>query len=85
MKIVEVEWMDAHYEAGWKSKDEIEDMVRKDLFCIKLGYILWEDDERVILTDGHDKDEDMFTGFWIIPKGCVLNIKEIRGEEKNEV
>jgi len=84
MKIVEVEWIDAHYEGGWKPKIALEDAVRKDLKIVTLGYLIEDTDDRIILTHGIDGEGEQYQGYYLIPKGCVLNIKEIKKEIKKE-
>ena len=84
MKIVEVEWIDAHKDLSWKPKEALEDFVREDVIITTIGYILEDLDTKVILTFGVDNKDEQYQGFFVIPKGCILNIKEIGKEIKND-
>ncbi|MFW9873011.1 MAG: hypothetical protein ACFFG0_07930 [Candidatus Thorarchaeota archaeon] len=76
-KIVEVEWFDA--QSGFSQPLSLEELEReKPLHTFSVGYLLKEDDEKVILGFMMFGDEGFFKHWQLIPKGMIKNIKEVR-------
>ena len=79
-KIVEVEWLDA--QSGFSIPLTIEELEgEKPIHTLSVGYLLKEDDEKVILGFMMFGDEGMFKHWQLIPKGMI---KKMRTCEENE-
>lgn len=79
-KIVEVEWLDA--QGGFSCPLTLEELEReKPSHTFSAGYLLKEDEEKVILGFMMFGDEGMFKHWQLIPKGMIQNIKEL-GDKK---
>lgn len=77
MKKVEVSWVDSNFGGnGW-----LPIAVAKDLplsRCISIGFLVYEDDEKIILTTSHEQDEDACAGIMVIPKVCIKETRELQ-------
>ena len=49
MKIVEVVWLDSQGREGWTDKKEMQEW-NEDLLCKSVGYLLREENDRIILV-----------------------------------
>lgn len=75
-KIVEVEWLDA--QSGFSCPLTIEELEReKPIHTLSVGYLLKEDEEKVILGFMMFGDEGMFKHWQLIPKGMIKQINQI--------
>jgi len=73
-----VEWLDISGETGWASEKETKAM--KPQLCISEGYLLHEDDEKVITfaTYYYNDDEGLTLGDRnVFPKGCIKSMKKL--------
>ncbi len=78
-KIVEVEWLDA--QSGFSSPLTIEELEREEpLITFSVGYLLKEDEEKVILGFMMFGDEGMFKHWQLIPRGMIKNIQTLEVE-----
>ncbi len=72
-KIVEVEWLDA--QSGFSSPLTIEDLEREEpVHTFSVGYLLKEDEDKIILGFMMFGDEGMFKHWQLIPKGMIKKI-----------
>ena len=75
-KTVEVEWMDA--QSGFSSPLTVEQLEEEEPYhTFSIGYLIYEDKQKVILgfmLFG----EDMIKHWQLIPRGMILNIKEVK-------
>ena len=81
MKIVEVTWVDISYkDAGWHHWAEVEQFFRdkEENTVIQIGYIYKETDELLCLVDSYFKDDKIYGTTHKIPKGCIIDIKELK-------
>ena len=80
-KIVEVEWLDA--QSGFSSPLTIEELESESpLITFSVGYLLKEDDEKVILGFMMFGDEGMFKHWQLIPKGMIKKIRAIEVQDR---
>ncbi len=78
-KIVEVEWLDA--QSGFSSPLTIEELESVEpAHTFSIGYLLKEDEEKVILGFMIFGDEGMFKHWQLIPRGMIKNIRTLEGE-----
>ena len=73
-----VEWLDISGETGWASEKETK--IMKPQLCISEGYLLHEDEEKVITfaTYYHNDEEGYTLGDRnVFPKGCIKSLKRI--------
>lgn len=76
-EIVKVKWLDA--QSGFSSPLTIEELEREDpLESISIGYLLKEDEEKIILGFMMFGDEGMFKHWQLIPKGMIKKITKLR-------
>lgn len=76
-KIVEVEWLDA--QTGFSQPLNLEELEKESpLHTFSVGYLLKEDEEKVILGFMMFGSEGFFKHWQLIPKGMIKSIKEIR-------
>ena len=79
-RIVEVEWLDA--QSGFSSPLTIEELEREEpVHTLSVGYLLKEDDEKVILGFMMFGDEGVFKHWQLIPKGMIKKMRtmEVKG------
>jgi len=75
-KIVEVEWLDA--QSGFSSPVTIEELESEEPYhTFSVGYLIKEDKKKVILGFMLFGEEEMFKHWQLIPRGMILNIKEV--------
>ncbi len=80
-KIVEVEWLDA--QSGFSSPLTIEELEsEKPIITSSVGYLIKEDDEKVILGFMMFGDEGMFKHWQLIPKGMIKKIRTLEVQER---
>lgn len=85
MKAVEVVWQDAYDVNSWFSKAELDAWLvekGKSGICHTLGWLYFQDDARIVLVmtnqpDVERADEESLAGALVIPRGMVMEIKEI--------
>ena len=74
MKIVHIEWIDAHTVDSW---EVIEDLKKQTLsVCESVGWLIYEDKEKTIIS--HTDGKDTVCGSFIIPKRCIIKMTEIK-------
>jgi len=73
VKIVKVKWIDSSIQHGWQ--EDINGCCVA--LCDDVGYLVGEDDEKIILARGVS-NAGFFNSPLAIPKGCVKYIKEMR-------
>ncbi len=76
-KIVEIEWLDA--QSGFSSPLTLEELEREEPYTtFSVGYLLEEDEEKVILGFMMFLNEGMFKHWQLIPRGMIKKIKILR-------
>lgn len=79
MKRVEIIWKDITSDDGWHSQDELDKFINDDIDTVtQVGYLLEEDENQVVLIDSHFLGKDLFGGIHKIPKGCIIEMTELR-------
>lgn len=68
-----VEWKDIQSDARWH---EGEISKAEPARCITCGWLIFENEEKIILADSKAVDGE-FGGLTIIPKGCVVARKRV--------
>lgn len=77
MKIVEVEWLNA--QSGFSSPLTLEELESEEpLHTFSVGYLIKEDENKIILGFMMFGDEGMFKHWQLIPKGMIKKINVIR-------
>ena len=85
MKIVEVTWLDATYEAGEFTEEEL-----KELLPVQrrhIGYVLSETETEIRLSPGMNEwskiknTKDTFDNSLAIPKGTILKVTPQRDDD----
>ena len=74
MKIVEVEWLDAHSSMDAMTISDLEK--QKPILTKSCGFLIHEDQEKIILASMIY--EDILDQYQVIPKGMVKKIRVIR-------
>jgi len=74
-KAVVVTWFDAVSHDPW---EEINDVKDQEVHTIQtLGFLLTEDDRKLVLAASWDQDNESVASTWTIPKTWLLEVKEI--------
>lgn len=75
-KLVMVTWLDAHCDStdGWTDLDDIK--WDKDLTCYSVGWLIKENEQSIHLVS-HVTHDPYVDGHLQIPKGCILQTKEL--------
>jgi hypothetical protein len=87
MKILKIEWLDAAHYTERMPLDQAKALQPFRMFSV--GWLIHETDDLVILAleyhekvvfldDVLDPEPATGSGFQIIPKGCIITIKELR-------
>lgn len=76
MKKVFVEWYDALSETdnGWTP---VEDCKGDLAICYSLGFLVKETGTSIVVAGHTDPDYDDFSGEVVIPKVCIIRIREV--------
>lgn len=70
---VKVVWIDIIQTNGWTSTDEI---IKKDpMECASLGFLLYEDEKKLIIVDTISADSD--ASYNVFPKGCIVSVEKL--------
>jgi hypothetical protein len=73
MKPVLVVWFDAVSEDSWQ---DLDDAKRLELHTIhSLGFLVSEDEKKIIIAASWDRDRDGVASHWAIPKTWLLSMK----------
>lgn len=75
MKLLYIEWSDTANDGGdWI---DFKRAVREVEHCQSVGWILEEDDEKLVIVPNISEDKQCF-GSVIIPKGCITKRKVLK-------
>jgi hypothetical protein len=75
--MVHVQWVDSMRTGGWRSRNEaVEDFERDDLACESVGFLLAENDERVMIC--RDRSARLVDDTMIIPRVAIRSVKELK-------
>lgn len=79
MKRVLVIWRDITSHDGWHKLSALESFITDDAGTIvhQIGFLYEEDENQVVLVDSYFQDFSLYGGVHKIPRGCILEIKEI--------
>lgn len=77
MKRVEVTWKDIKSDDGWHEAEDLDQFIHEDNTVKQVGFLYEDDDEQIILLDSYFLDKELFGGIHKIPKGCIIEIKEL--------
>jgi hypothetical protein len=78
MKIVEITWKDIIHESGWHDQDALDNFLQeKAMTVIQVAYLYEEDEDTYTFLDSYFADKETFGTIHVIPKGCVVSIKEL--------
>ena len=75
MKLVSVTWLDAVSCDSWESISDAQKL--NPATMITLGFLLHDDDDKVVIAASYDQDNESVARTYAIPKSWVLSIKEI--------
>jgi hypothetical protein len=71
MRLVEIEWLDAHGDGGgWMMTEEITPKMKA---CSTVGYVVAEDDDYICVVQTHGLDGQYYNHM-CVPKGMIVNI-----------
>lgn len=73
MKLVKVKWHDSNIQHGW----QVDTNDCSVALCEDVGWIIHEDDKMIIMARGIS-DHAFFNSPMAIPRGCIIEIKELR-------
>lgn len=79
-RLVKVEWVDsgaALYDGWEQPADMIERSKINDLMCMTVGFLLHEDEERVIVSLTWDSHHDAFVSGHNIFKPCIVRMVDL--------
>ena len=76
---VEVTWVDPHASGGWRApEDELERAV--PLACTSVGYLLEQDEQRLVLvqSSADDQGDELVADSLAIPAEVVRKVRRLR-------
>lgn len=73
LKAVYLEWLDAHCLNGWHAAD-----AEVKLRIISIGFIVYEDGERIVISTSRDESEGVWTEQLTIPKRAILRRRQLK-------
>ena len=87
MKLIYLEWADAHVIAGWSNAEETKDWCKNADWYIKTaGWLVEETKEHIVIAEdwkvGDDYTEEQFCNLHKIPKTWVKNRKNLKWRKK---
>jgi hypothetical protein len=84
MKILEIVWVDAGGQNGWKDAEEVVKWmtVTENFIVHTIGYLFAEGDDAMTLVPSHSGDKVLDP--IRIPKGMIISITEVEDGEKAE-
>jgi len=78
-KQVCVKWLDACSIDKWYDKETIEkEKIFKPIIVLNTGFLILNNEERVVLGTSYRADSRLFQYIFVIPKTSVQEIKEIK-------
>jgi hypothetical protein len=77
VKIVEVIWIDIRSDSGWRTLNQLETFITSKNPVRQVGYLYEQDDDQIVLLDSYFQEKDLYGGVHTIPRGCIVEIKEI--------
>ena len=85
MDLVKIEWLDAMSDDNtWQEIKELKDQKLRPVELV--GWILHQDDDKVITISSFDEESQMGGGGTTIPRCCIirmLKLEEFKYENKN--
>lgn len=75
MKQILVTWFDAVSQDEWTDIEEAKKL--EPHVITTLGWLVFEDEKRLVVSCSHDKEREAVASSWAIPKSWVVEIKEI--------
>jgi len=80
MKLVQVDWIDITASVNWHFQDELDAFVTDDTERLvhQVGYLYEEDENQIVLLDCYFDNKLMYGNAHKIPRGCVVEIFELR-------
>lgn len=77
MKRVEVRWIDIISSDGWHDQNKLDKFITQHNPVRQIGYLYEEDENQIVLLDSYFEDKSTYGGIHTIPKGCIIEMKEI--------
>lgn len=74
LRIIEVEWLDAHRKDGWSNNHEIDTWDDRDGFVKQIGYLYKETKDWLYMVSGHGNEKPDDPGYLCthkIPQGMI--------------
>ncbi len=73
LPIVEVTWLDARAEEAWIDIDEAKE--QRLYTCVSIGYLLHEDEDKLIIIQSQALNQNTIAGLSVIPKSGIQSVK----------
>lgn len=84
-KVVQIVWWDiAESSNKWKTLAKLEKFITntKANIVSQVGFLFEEDENQVVVISSYFPDDDMYGTCNVIPRGCILEMKELVPKEK---
>ncbi len=75
MKVAYVVWCDAVSVDDWTEREEAETEYMHTIHSV--GFVIRQDEERIILALNHDQNSDKVAQYIVIPRAWVKSYREI--------
>lgn len=76
-KIIKVKWVDSSTYSQWYKKEDIEEaIVTNEPIIESIGYLIFENKEKILLASNND-DEESFSAITSIPKCSIMETKNV--------
>lgn len=71
-KFVTIYWQDHFSDSSWKTEKEIEELIKKQKTCISKGWLVYENNEFIVLAASFDGEESYGDTISILKKNIVI-------------
>jgi len=83
LKTVLIKWVDICEVSGWRTLDELDEFIsnNKSRVVHQVGFLYEEDESQVTILNSYFPDDDennTFGSCTVIPRGCILEMFEIK-------
>ena len=68
-----IKWIDSQSWNGWRDRNDALKWAKEEtMICESVGWILYESEDRVVISSHKAHGADMVDDVWIIPKSAII-------------
>lgn len=77
-KLLKVIWDDSAMYNNWYDKEELRAMIRDWKTVKTVGYLILEDENRIVLAGSIDGSGDKYSNITVIPNSAIITKEELK-------